>query len=71
MWDEWERRNPGVAHPDRAKDREKRGRRLRLEDWAQGTERFEVPPQTLAEKTRASRGWGQGRVRRHETPKPW
>jgi hypothetical protein len=63
-WDAWERRNPGVAHPDRIAARNARGRDAFVSDWAQGTSRFEVPSPTLAERARAAREAAT-------IPKPW
>jgi predicted nucleic acid-binding Zn ribbon protein len=52
---EFERRNPGVAHPGRTLDRTQRGLQARANDWEQGTARFQRPVSTLAEQARASR----------------
>ncbi len=54
-WDAWERRNPGVAHPDRIKYRNSRGREKFLEDWERGTSRFHHDTETFAERARRSR----------------
>ena len=39
-WNAYERRNPGVAHPDRIVERANRGRHLVSEDYTRGTQRF-------------------------------
>lgn len=52
-WDAYERRNPGVAHPDRIKYRNSRGREKFLDDWQNAIAVRE--PETFAERARRSR----------------
>lgn len=49
-WDAWERRNPGVAHPDRVKHRADAQRKARAQEYADATERFRPQPKTLAQQ---------------------
>jgi hypothetical protein len=53
-WDAWERRNPGVAHPDRVVYRNQKGRERYLDDWVDPL-RLTREPETFAERARRSR----------------
>lgn len=51
-WDAWERRNPGVQHPDRIKDRARRQKEEHEKEFG----RLHRKPQTLAQIAMESRG---------------
>jgi hypothetical protein len=52
-WNEYERRNPGVAHPDRVKHRIDSGRELQSRDYTAGTTRFRHDDDALSFGQRA------------------
>jgi hypothetical protein len=55
-WTSWEKRNPGVAHPERVRAQHARMRRVSAEDWGQATAAFvSDKDMTLAEKARRAR----------------
>lgn len=68
-WDAWERRNPGVAHPDRIADRNAKGRKAKAEDYMQGTDRF-ARPMSFTERARQARGQAP-RLTDPEKLTPW
>lgn len=54
-WSMWERRNPGVAHPDRVAHRAAEQRKARAQEYEDATERFRPQPKTLAQQGADSR----------------
>jgi hypothetical protein len=54
-WAQYERRNPGTAHPDRVRAQIARGLQARADDWDQGTARFQRTSSSVAEAGRRAR----------------
>lgn len=53
VWDAFERRNPGVAHPDRVKHKHDEARRVRSQEYADATDTW-TRRKTVAELAAAS-----------------